>query len=194
MNPVKKIRWKYILLIAALVFILACLRLFVVAFYKVPSASMEDTLTMGDRVLVARFIYGMQLPFTDRYILRFHKPAVGDVVVFRPPPRAGRTQLFIKRIVGVSGDTIEIRNGDLYRNGVAVMDEDYIKRSPSSRMSTQSLRPFKIPPGHVFVMGDNRDHSSDSRAWGPIPVENIKGQVSFIYSSQDTKRIGRRIK
>ncbi len=194
MNPVKKIRWKYILIIVALVFILAFLRLFVIAFYKVPSASMEDTLTIGDRVLVARYIYGMQLPFTNKYILRFHEPAVGDVVVFRPPPGASKTQLFLKRIVGVSGDTIEIRNGDLYRNGVAVTGEDYVKKSPFSRMSPQDMRPFKIPTGHVFVMGDNRDHSSDSRVWGPVPVENIKGQVSLIYSSWDRKRIGRRIK
>ncbi len=187
-------RWKYILIIVAVVFILAFLRLFVVAFYKVPSASMQDTLIIGDRVLVARFIYGIQLPFTDKYVLRFHEPAVGDVVVLKPPPGAGRTQLSIKRIVGLSGDTIEVRNGDLYRNGSAVTGEDYVKRQPFAHSPIQNMSPIKIPPGHVFVMGDNRDRSADSRAWGPVPVENIKGQVSLIYSSRHTKRIGRRVK
>jgi len=132
--------------------------------------------------------------FTGRYILRFHKPAVGDVVVLKPPPRVGRTQLFVKRITGVSGDTIEVGSGNLYRNGVAVTGEDYVKNHPLSHPLIQNVPPVRIPPGHVFVMGDNRDKSMEGRAWGPVTVENIKGQVLLIYSSRDTKRIGRRIK
>jgi len=115
--------------------------------------------------------------FANKYILRFHKPAVGDVVALKPPPKAGKTQLFIKRIVGVSGDTIEVRNGNLYRNGVAVTGEGYVKKQPLYHSAIQNVPPVTIPPGHVFVMGDNRDRSMDSRAWGPVPVENIKGQV-----------------
>jgi signal peptidase I len=115
------------------------------------------------------------LPFANKYILRFHKPAVGDVVVLKLPPGVGRTQLFIKRITGVSGDTIEVRNGNLYRNRVAVTGEDYVKKHSLSHSAIQNVPPVRIPPGHVFVMGDNRDRSMDSRAWGPVPVENIKG-------------------
>jgi len=192
--------WVYILVIA-IVFVLVFLRLFVVAAFKMPSKSMEDTLLMGDRILVAKFAYGIRVPFTKLRILDFHKPEVGDIFIFKPPPAAGKTQNFIKRIVGVPGDIVEIRSGNLYRNGIAVADEDYVKRYPYSPQSPQDFGPVEVPPGHVFAMGDNRDQSSDSRIWGPVPIENIKGQAFLIYWSWDRdrdevrfKRIGRRVK
>jgi len=178
--------WEYIQVFAVAFFLVfGFMRPFVVEAFKIPSASMQDTLLIGDRILVAKFIYGIKVPFTKMHILDFHKPEVGDIFVFKPPPAAGKTQNFIKRIVGLPGDVIEIRNGELYRNGKAVVGEDYVKRSPFSRMSPQNMRPFKIPPGHVFAMGDNRDHSSDSRVWGPVPIENIKGQAFLTYWSWD---------
>jgi signal peptidase I len=141
--------------------------------------------------------------YTKIRILDFHKPAVGDVFVFTPPPESNRTQSFIKRIVGVPGDVIMVRDGDLYRNNERVTGEDYVKRvhNPHSLMT---YGPETVPPGHVFAMGDNRDLSSDSRAWGFVPIENIKGQAFLKYFSWNPEgnwlhkirfsRIARRIK
>jgi len=337
--------WEYIQVFAvAFVLVFGFMRPFVVEAFKIPSASMENTLLIGDRILVAKFIYGIRIPLTDIHILDFHKPQRGDVFVFKPPSEAGRTQNFIKRIVGLPGDTIEVRRGKLYRNGDPVVpDEDYVKRlmfsidprfqneldngntpenlrrvfanarSPlsnnvtistqdkgsrwtmtdegketeylirkdktgyglnvyvsenaRSRLKTPTRRrglqeypfnsllfsakleyqtdldngniseelrqdfeqrrielsqgaiasvekkdarwiitddgkeyyirkqndgldvckpPFTVPPGHVFAMGDNRDQSNDSRAWGPVPYENIKGQAFLKYWSWDS--------
>jgi len=150
--------WEYIQVIAvAFVLVFGFMRPFVVEAFKIPSGSMEDTLLIGDRILVAKFIYGIKVPFTKVHILDFHEPEVGDIFVFKPPPAAGRTQNFIKRIVGVPGDILEVRNGDLYRNGMAVAGEDYVKRHPYSPRSPQNFGPIKVPPEHVFAMGDNRD-------------------------------------
>lgn len=175
--------WEYIQVFAVAFFLVfGFMRPFVVEAFKIPSASMEDTLLIGDRILVAKFIYGIKVPFTNFRMLDFHKPEIGDVFVFKPPPAAGKTQNFIKRIVGLPGDTIEIRNGKLYRNGMAAANEDYVKRA-LAKMSPQRIPPFKVPEGHVFAMGDNRDRSSDSRVWGPVPIENIKGQAFVTYWS-----------
>lgn len=196
------------------------------------------------------------------FIYSFRKLKVGDIVVFKPPPKAGRTQKFIKRIVGLPGDVIEVKSGRLYRNGDAAPDENYVKRwlfsidarlqsdldskniseslrqafadkqsllsdnatvsvqdeggrwtitdedngetylirkdkgypglnvyvseesysrrKPSTRRGLQNKPPFTVPPGHVFLMGDNRDLSNDSRAWGPVPIKNIAGQAFLI--------------
>jgi signal peptidase I len=186
--------WKYALVIACVILVLVFIRLSVIAAYKTPSASMENILLIGDRILVLKSAYGIKIPFTSLRILNFHKPAVGDVVVFKPPQTAGNTQKFIKRIVGIQGDIIEIKEGELYRNGVAVIGEDYVKRQPFSKASSMNMHPLKVPPDHVFVMGDNRDRSNDSRMWGAVPIGNIEGQVFIIYWSWDKSRIGRRIK
>jgi len=109
--------WEYIQVFAVAFFLVfGFMRPFVVEAFKIPSASMQDTLLIGDRILVAKFIYGIKVPFTKMHILDFHKPEVGDIFVFKPPPAAGKTQNFIKRIVGLPGDVIEIRNGELYIN------------------------------------------------------------------------------
>ena len=130
--------WEYTkTFVLAFVLVFGFMRPFVVEAFRIPSASMEDTLLVGDRILVARFIYGVKVPFTDLHILDFHKPEVGDIFVFKPPPAAGKTQNFIKRIVGLPGDIIEVRNGELHRNGKAVAGESYVKRSPFSRMSPE---------------------------------------------------------
>ena len=201
----KSTLWEYIQVFAVAFFLVfGFMRPFVVEAFKIPSASMEDTLLIGDRILVAKFVYGIRVPFTRYRILGFHEPQVGDVFVFKPPPAAGKTPNFIKRIVGLPGDTIQIREGELYRNGKAVVGEDYIKRSPFSRMSPQNMRAFTVPEGYVFAMGDNRDHSSDSRVWGPVPIENIKGQAFLTYWSWNSdagwshkirfSRIGRKVR
>ena len=195
--------WEYIKTFAvAFVLVFGFMRPFVVEAFKIPSSSMEDTLLIGDRILVAKFAYGIRIPFTDSRILDFHKPERGDIFVFDPPPGAGDQNL-IKRIVGLPGDVIQVREGELYRNNKAVENEDYIKRYFFSNMRRQDFGPVEVPPGHVFAMGDNRDLSRDSRAWGFVPFENIKGQVFLRYWSWDKDgdwlhkvrfpRIGRRI-
>ncbi|MBD3182607.1 signal peptidase I [Candidatus Poribacteria bacterium] len=197
--------WEYLqVFTVAFVLVFGFMRPFVVEAFKIPSASMEDTLLIGDRILVAKFMYGIKIPFTDYKIMDFQEPKVGDVFVFKPPAAAGKTQNFIKRIVGVAGDVIYLREGNLYRNGKRVEGEEYVKRSSYSRGSPQNMPPYKIPEGYVFAMGDNRDHSSDSRVWGPVPVENIKGQAFIKYWSWNSEgdwlhkirfsRIGRPVK
>ena len=196
--------WEYIQVFAvAFVLVFGFMRPFVVEAFKIPSQSMEDTLLIGDRILVAKFIYGIKVPFTNIHFLEFHKPEINDVFVFKPPPSAGKTQPFIKRIVGLPGDIIEVRNGNLYRNGEQLVEDDYVKRYPFSPHSPQNGM-MKVPEDHVFAMGDNRDRSSDSRVWGPVPIENIKGQAFLIYWSWDSEadwlhkirytRLGKRIK
>lgn len=196
--------WEYIkTFVIAFVLVFGFMRPFVVEAFKIPSGSMEDTLLIGDRILVAKFAYGVRIPFTKSRILDFHKPQIGDIFVFDPPPGAGDQNL-IKRIVGLPGDVIEIREGELYRNGNIVEGEDYIKRYFPSGMRRRSFEPVEVPPGHVFAMGDNRDISKDSRYWGPVPFENIKGQTFLVYWSWNEdgdwlhkirfSRIGRRVK
>jgi signal peptidase I len=166
--------------------------------YRIPSGSMEPTLTIGQRVLV------------DRIGNDFFAPAVGDIVVFHPPAgapdeicgntheKAGQacdrptkqesTENYIKRVVAGPGDTIYIRNGRVYRNG---------KLEPASYADFQGCdgsadcnytTPIKVPAGHYFMMGDNRDQSDDSRFWGPVPRTWIIGEAFFTYWPPD--RIG----
>lgn len=178
--------WEYIqIFVIAFAIVFLFIKPFIVEAYRIPSSSMEDTLLVGDRILVAKFYYGIRIPFTNKRIFDFNKPKVGDVFVFDPPPRAGEKQSFIKRVVGVPGDTIEIRNGNLYRNGVLVRDEGYVKRCPGSPQSPQFMPKVAVPEGCFFALGDNRDKSSDSRSWGFVPIENVKGRAFMIYWSWD---------
>jgi signal peptidase I len=194
--------WEYIkTFIVAFALVFGFMRPFVIEAFHIPSGSMEDTLLEGDRILVAKFMYGVEVPFTNTRILDFHKPEVGDVFVFRPPPGAGNANL-VKRIAGVPGDIIEVRDGDLYRNG-ELAEEDYVKRQSLMRASPQNYGPVEVPPEHVFAMGDNRDLSKDSRSWGFVPFENIMGRTFLTYWSWDEdadwlhkirfSRIGRRV-
>jgi len=197
--------WEYIQVITvAFILVFGFIRPFVVEAFKIPSGSMEDSLLVGDRILVCKFIYGIKIPFTDYRILDFHKPAKGDVFVFIPPHEKKRN--FIKRIVAVEDDTIETRRRMLYVNGKPVDDSAYVKHNP--RFTVPNFPPFKVPKGYVFAMGDNRDESSDSRRWGPVKLDQIKGQAFLVYWSYDSlagkwwqiykkirfKRVGRIVK
>lgn len=206
--------WEYTqVIVVALILVFGFIRPFVVEAFKIPSGSMEDTLLIGDRILVCKFIYGVKIPGTDIKVFDFHKPARGDVFVFIPPH--DRERNFIKRIVAVEGDTIQTRGDALYVNGEAVDDSGYAKymkfshfrrddfppfRQPEYLPDNESFsdytltasqfrrkfpqgNPFTVPKGMVFAMGDNRNHSSDSRTWGPVDVEDIKGQAFIVYWS-----------
>ncbi len=199
-------------IVVAVAFVFGFMRPFVVEPFQIPSGSMEDTLLVGDRIFVCKFIYGIGIPGTDIKLFDVHEPARGDVFVFVPLHE--KSQHFIKRIVAVGGDTVETKQGALYVNGVAVEDSAYTKRDRGSHYDFPPFRvphllpdneafadyklspqqfcakfpdgvPFKVPEGHVFAMGDNRDQSSDSRTWGTVPVSQIKGQAFMVFWSYD---------
>ena len=199
-----------IAVMAVLVF--GFIRPFVVEGYRIPSGSMEDTLLVGDHIFVCKFIYGITIPGTNIKLLDFHKPSPGDVFVFVPPHE--KTRHYIKRIVAVEGDTVETKGDTLYVNGKPVDDSTYTKHVFGSQPDfppfgvprylpddeayadytlnrSQFKRkfpngnPFTVPKGYVFAMGDNRNQSSDSRTWGPTPVDTIKGQAFMVFWSYD---------
>ena len=158
------------------------IRTFVVQAFKIPSGSMLPTLQIGDHILVNKFIYGprLEVPLTQWSLGQlpgFREPRAGDVVVFIYPKE--RDKDFIKRIVAVAGQTVEARGNTLLIDGKQVEDAHahYEKRDHVD------FGPYTVPAGHVFVMGDNRDESYDSRFWGPVPIQDIKGLAMIIYWS-----------
>jgi signal peptidase I len=161
------------------------IRAVMVQAFKIPSSSMEPTLLVGDHILVNKFIYGLRVPFTTDRWPRFSDPERGDVVVFVFPE--DRTKDFIKRVVAVGGDTVEIRNKKVFVNGQEQINPHahfYDSRMlPPSLGLRDSMPARKVPHGSLFVMGDNRDYSHDSRFWGFVPVEDVKGSAFLIYYS-----------
>jgi signal peptidase I len=173
-------------LVIAILLALA-IRTFVVQAFKIPSGSMIPTLDIGDHILVNKFIYGVRLPFTDTVLIPLKTPERGDIIVFRFPKDESKD--FIKRVVGVPGDTIEVKNKDLYLNGQK-QDEPYTLHGdnssiPLSIQDRDNFGPVSVPQNAYFVMGDNRDHSLDSRFWGFVDFSKVKGQAFLIYWSWD---------
>ena len=166
------------------------IRTFVVQAFKIPSGSMEPTLQVGDHILVSKFIYGMKIPFTSIKILPFRKPQRGDVIVFIYP--GDRKKDFIKRVVGLEGDKVEIIDKKVYINGspsdspfAVNNDDDIIPRGIQPR---DNYGPVVVSKNSLFVMGDNRDHSLDSRYWGFVRLEEVKGKAFLIYWSWNGHR------
>jgi len=168
------------ILIAAL-FIAVLIRTFIIQPYVIPSESMLNTLQVGDRLFVTKFSYGIGLPFLEREILSTGEPEHGDIIVFPFP--LDKRQDYIKRVVGIPGDMLEIRNKQLYRNGQAVVEEFAIHLDPGTSFRRDNMPTLTVPPGKVFVLGDNRDFSQDSRFWGFVDKDTIHGQALFIYWS-----------
>jgi signal peptidase I len=148
-----------VILAVAFVLVFGFVRPFVLEAFRIPSESMVPTLLVGDRVFVNKFIY------------RLTEPERGDVVVFESVN--GGEEDLIKRIVALAGDEVEVRNGTLLVNGEA-REEPYLNRNLPFN---DSYGPSEVPEGHVFVMGDNRANSADSRVFGPLPIENIEGEA-----------------
>lgn len=174
------------------------LRTFFIQAYKIPSASMYPTLLVGDHIIVNKLVFGLRMPdsifgFTPladeipygRYLFEIDRIHRGDVVVFVFPE--DKSKDFIKRVVGVPGDTVEVKGGMLYLNGKldadphAVLEFSPAQRAPNSERDY--FGPFKVPPGEYFMMGDNRDRSYDSRFWGTATRDAIEGRAMFIYWS-----------
>jgi signal peptidase I len=161
------------------------IRAFFIQAFKIPSRSMVPTLLVGDHILVSKFIYGIRVPFTQARWPRFVDPSRGDVIVFVYPE--DRTKDFIKRVVAVGGDTIEIKDKKVFLNGKKV-ENKHIEHStnqivPGRISPRDNYGPAIIPKDHLFVMGDNRDESHDSRFWGFVPIADVKGEAFMIYYS-----------
>ncbi len=157
------------------------IRTFFLQPFIIPSGSMLDTLHIGDRLFVTKFSYGIHLPFMAKEIVSTGEPQRGDIIVFPYPEDP--SQDYIKRVVGIPGDVLEIRDKQLYRNGEAVQ-EAYIKHTDATLMGRRdNMPPTTVPSGKVFVMGDNRDQSMDSRFWGFVNKDTIVGKALVIYWS-----------
>jgi signal peptidase I len=168
------------------------IRTFVVQAFKIPSGSMMNTLLIGDHILVNKFIYGVKLPFVKKTIIPVHNPQRGDIIVFEFPEDPSKD--FIKRVIGIGGDTIEIRNKQLIVNGTPVNNIHAIYNDPKiydgRTQPRDNLGPLKVPQGKLFVMGDNRDSSYDSRFWGFVDLSAVKGEAFIIYWSWDKENFG----
>ena len=199
----KKSLWREYLEAAVIAVLLALfIRTFVVQAFKIPSGSMKPTLLIGDHILVNKFIYGIKMPFTDYYILRIKHPQRGDIVVFKWPRDEKKD--FIKRVIGIAGDKIEIKDDILYINDEKVRT-DYIEKYRDEHLSLaykylefigknkhyildeyrrhEDFGPVAVPKNSIFVMGDNRDNSHDSRYWRFVSVNKLKGKALIIYWS-----------
>ena len=200
------------------VILAAVLMYFVLQAFKIPSGSMESTLRIGDHLFVNKFIYGVRIPFTAKRLLRIKPIARGDIIVFRFPtdddevvhcgtPQYGKD--FIKRVIGLPGEKVEVRGGFVRVNGEPLGRESYAeyrdpfrREAPTARLSSEEYQslwasgqldatlgdtmkdefgPVTVPEGSFFVMGDNRDRSCDGRFWGPVAERYLKGKAWIIY-------------
>ena len=193
--------------IAIAVVIWLFLKIFLVEAFRIPSPSMENTLLPGDFLFVNKVIYGPVLPFSKIRLPAVREPRLGDVVVFDSPETEGLD--VVKRVIGAPGDTLEMRTGQVYRNG-KLTSEPYVKHSNPGKTEVPVMRekmrswqlkhlagrdsasyapdlqdwgPIVVPSDSYFVMGDNREDSYDGRYWGFLPRANIRGTPIFIYYS-----------
>lgn len=195
--------WAKSFQLAVLLFLF--IRAFLVEAFKIPSGSMEGTLLVGDFLLVNKLVYGAEIPFSGKRLPAVRTPARGDVIVFQWP--SDPTKNFVKRLVGVPGDTLSMDEGVLFRNGVRLQEgyvrhidpgadpageefrwqRDYLVRTASASVSYHPSRnnwgPLVVPKEHLFVLGDNRDNSLDSRYWGFVPDSLVRGQPMVVYYS-----------
>jgi signal peptidase I len=165
-------------------------RTFVVQAFKIPSGSMEPNLLIGDHLLVNKFVFAPTRTPLEQMLLPIDPIRRGDIIVFKFPEDPARD--FIKRVIGLPGDTIEMHNKKVYVNGKP-LDEPYAHfiEPPDEEVSAEvadgdrlrSLPPMTVPPDNYFMMGDNRDNSQDSRYWGFMPREYVKGKALFVYFS-----------
>lgn len=211
------------------------IRSFGIEAFKIPSGSMIPTLMIGDHIFVNKFTYGLRIPFTKKKIIAFGGPERGESIVFMYP--LDESKDFIKRVIGLPGDRIQVRDDEVTVNGEAlarqainvqpengerflkvipeaVADQVNVHRIPAfpgwqsfdyfvektgsvnhlvqfDRIEPPPQVEFEVPPNHLFVMGDNRDNSSDSREWGFVPLENVKGRAMFVWLSLDYDKIQR---
>jgi signal peptidase I len=182
--------WEYTKAIGTALLLAMVIRTYIIQAFKIPSGSMIPTLLVGDHLLVNKFIYGTKLPFSDKRIFALRKPGRGDIVVFKYPEDESRD--FIKRVIGAEGDTVEERDKIIYVNGKPVA-EPYVQHTdnslrPDGADPRDNFGPFLVPKDKLFVMGDNRDQSYDSRYWGYVDIKELKGKALVLYWSWDSMK------
>lgn len=197
--------WEWAKVFPAAVLLFLLLRSFLVEAYKIPSGSMERTLLVGDFLLVNKLVYGAEIPFSGKRLPAIRTPRIGDVLVFEWPVDPSKN--FVKRLVGLPGDTLSMRDGVLLRNSVAMQERYVVHTEPkvdpvnddfrwqkgfvvntaaaagAYRPSRNNWGPLVVPPKHLFVLGDNRDNSLDSRYWGFVPDSLLRGTPLVVYYS-----------
>ena len=172
------------------------IRTFVVQAFKIPTGSMEENLLIGDHLLVNKFVFAPTATPIERAVLPIGTIRRGDVIVFKYPEEPERD--FIKRVIGLPGETVELRDKKVYINGNG-LDEPYVhflqppgQNSEFHEITSFDVRerygPVTVPADHYFVMGDNRDNSQDSRYWGFLPRDYVKGKALVIYWSYQADR------
>ncbi len=159
---------------------------FLIKTFYIPSASMEDTLLIGDHLFVNRFIYGSTQWDWEEKLLPLRPARRGDIVIFRSPERP--TVDMVKRCIGLPGDDIRLRDKDLYVNDAWVEDSSYTvhrdsRMVPGGMRQRDNFGPYAVPGDGLFCLGDNRDYSYDSRFWGPVPSHFVKGRALLVYWS-----------
>ena len=175
----------YIEAIVWAVVITLVLRTFVIQAFRIPSESMCDTLLVGDFLFVNKLEYGPKIPFTHIRLPGLHAPRRGEVIVFQWPQDPSKD--FIKRCVATGGQTVEVLHKEVFVDGVKAV-EPYVKHEnwseePAGYTPRDNYAPPTVAPGELFMMGDNRDNSNDSRFWGTVPIDLVKGRALFIYFS-----------
>ena len=175
----------YIEAIVWAVVITLVLRTFVIQAFRIPSESMCDTLLVGDFLFVNKLEYGPKIPFTHIRLPGMHAPRRGEVIVFQWPQDPSKD--FIKRCVATGGQTVEVLHKEVFVDGVKAV-EPYVKHEnwseePAGYTPRDNYAPPTVAPGELFMMGDNRDNSNDSRFWGTVPIDLVKGRALFIYFS-----------
>jgi signal peptidase I len=160
------------------------IRSFVVQAFHIPSGSMIPTFLEGDRVLVSKFSYGVRNPFTNSVIFDTGEPRRGDVVIFKYP--SDPKMDFVKRVVGLPGEVVEIKEGKVYIDG-ALTDDPYGHYDGSPYTPSRNFGPVTVPEGQYFMMGDNRDFSNDSRGWGCVDSSLLRGKAWRLYWSWDSE-------
>ncbi len=175
----KSIVREYTEIIVLAVALALFVRTFFVQAFRIPSESMEDTLLVGDFLFANKLVYGPKLPFIDRQLPAIRDPDPGDIIIFKYP--GDEKTDYIKRCVAVEGQTVELKNNRLYVDG-ELQGESFAKYILGERPQ-QHFGPYVVPEGHIFMMGDNRDNSADSRQWGPLDKRLVTGKAMFIYFS-----------
>jgi signal peptidase I len=213
LRAVNRPRWRWrvfseyarTIIIAVLLFVV--LRTFVVEAFKIPTGSMENTLLVGDFLLVNKAVYGAEIPFTGRHLPGFRHPQRGDIIVFKWPKDPSKN--FVKRLIGLPGDTVEMRDGAVYLDGRRLNEQYVMHTEPNSDPSGEEFEwqrdflvkgaeasvgdhpsrnnwgPLIVPEGNYFVLGDNRDNSYDSRYWGFVPDSLVTGRPLLVYYSYE---------
>jgi len=184
-QPKKSLVREYVEAIAIALVLALFIRTFIVQAFKIPSGSMEPTLLIGDHLLVNKFIYGIKNPLTGEAWVPITKPAPRDIIVFKYP--VNPDQDFIKRVIGVEGDTIEMHDKQLLVNGKPFVVDSAVYRDhtiiPRGVQPRDNFGPITVPKDSLFVMGDNRDNSYDSRFWKFVKLTEVKGKAFVLYWS-----------